>query len=142
MQTRGRSSRCSPGRAQTARPAPGLGSRWSRSSPRCTAAASGSRTATAAGPRSASTCPIVWWSRYRDSGVPRGLVLALALVLAAASATVAHADGDPASDVLPLNSVYFPLTAPSADAQSTLKNAVDGVYASGQRVKVAVIATK
>jgi hypothetical protein len=74
--------------------------------------------------------------------VPRGLVLALAVALAATSATVARADGDPASDVLPINQVYFPLTAPSAGAQSALKNAVDAVYADGQRVKVAVIATK
>jgi len=74
--------------------------------------------------------------------VPRSLVLALVVALAAVSATAARGDGDPASDVLPTNSVYFPLTAPSAEAQSALKNAVDSVYASGQRVKVAVIAAK
>src|SRR5207253_9142514 len=64
-----------------------------------------------------------------------------AAVLAALSTGDARADGDPASDVLPTDSIYFPLSAPSADAQSSLTSAVSAVYANGDRVKVAVIAT-
>jgi hypothetical protein len=74
--------------------------------------------------------------------VSRGLVLlALALAVAALAASAARADGDPASDVLPIDPIYFPISAPSTDARSTLKSAVDGVYAKGDRLKVAVIAT-
>jgi hypothetical protein len=69
------------------------------------------------------------------------VLLVLALAAAALSASGARADGDPASDVLPIDPIYFPISAPSADARSTLKSAVDGVYAKGDRVKVAVIAT-
>ena len=70
----------------------------------------------------------------------RGLSLVLACLAAAGAAGGALADGDPASDVLPTESVYFPLTPPSADAQSALTSAVNGVYSNGNRVKVAVIA--
>jgi len=72
--------------------------------------------------------------------VRRGLSLVLACLAAAGAAGGALADGDPASDVLPTESVYFPLTPPSADAQSALTSAVNGVYSNGNRVKVAVIA--
>jgi hypothetical protein len=67
--------------------------------------------------------------------------LALACVTAAIAAPAALADGDPASDVLPTESVYFPISAPSPDAQRALSSAVNAVYANGNRVKVAVIAT-
>jgi len=70
-----------------------------------------------------------------------GLGLLLACLVAAAAAAGALADGDPASDVLPTDSVYFPISAPSGDAQSALTSAVNAVYADGNRVKVAVIAT-
>ena len=71
-----------------------------------------------------------------------GLWLVLvACVTAAIAAPAALADGDPASDILPTDSVYFPISAPSQDAQSGLSSAVNGVYANGNRVKVAVIAT-
>ena len=73
--------------------------------------------------------------------VRRGLAVALTILLAAVCASLARADGDPASDILPTDSVYFPLSAPSADAQSALTSAVGAVYANGDRVKVAVIAT-
>jgi hypothetical protein len=62
-------------------------------------------------------------------------------VTAAIAAAAALADGDPASDVLPTDSVYFPISAPSADAQSSLSGAVSAVYSDGNRVKVAVIAS-
>jgi hypothetical protein len=73
--------------------------------------------------------------------VRRGLAIFAALLAAATTASLAHADGDPASDVLPTDSVYFPINAPSQDAQSALTSAVDAVFANGNRVKVAVIAT-
>jgi hypothetical protein len=70
-----------------------------------------------------------------------GLWFVLACVTAAIAAAAALADGDPASDILPTDSVYFPLATPSQDAQSSLSSAVSAVYANGNRVKVAVIAT-
>jgi hypothetical protein len=76
---------------------------------------------------------------YRGA-VRRGLAVAFTILAAAISASVARSDGDPASDILPTDSVYFPLTPPSADAQSALSSAVSGVYSNGNRVKVAVIA--
>jgi hypothetical protein len=66
--------------------------------------------------------------------------LVAAAVVAALCASSARADGDPASDVLPTASVYFPFDAPSAEARAALSSAVAAVYASGYRVKVAVIA--
>jgi hypothetical protein len=71
--------------------------------------------------------------------VRRGL--AVVLTILAASASIARADGDPASDVLPTASIYFPFKSPSRQAQSALTSAVDAVYAKGDRVKVAVIAS-
>jgi hypothetical protein len=62
-------------------------------------------------------------------------------VTAAIGAAAALADGDPASDILPTDSVYFPLTPSSPDAQTALSSAVNAVYSDGNRVKVAVIAT-
>jgi len=57
----------------------------------------------------------------------------------AVSAGSARADGDPASDVLLEQNVYFPYRAPSPAVRSTLTRAADGVYARGGRVKVALI---
>ena len=79
--------------------------------------------------------------RCYGGAVRRGLAIFAALLAAATTASLAHADGDPASDVLPTDSVYFPINAPSQDAQSALTSAVDAVFANGNRVKVAVIAT-
>ncbi len=59
---------------------------------------------------------------------------------AAIATAAALADGDPASDILPTNSVYFPISTPAPDAASALTSAVNAVYANGNRVKVAVIA--
>lgn len=72
----------------------------------------------------------------------RGLGPVLACAAAALVVVVpALADGDPASDILPTDSVYFPINQPSQDAQSALTSAVNAVYANGDRVKVAVIAS-
>ena len=69
----------------------------------------------------------------------RALVLALLLALLAPAA--ARADGDPASDVLPVEDVYLPVAPPSADAAETLRRSTAAVYAGGDRIKVAVIGT-
>jgi hypothetical protein len=73
--------------------------------------------------------------------VRRGLAVPLSILAAVALAPLARADGDPASDILPTDSVYFPISAPSSGAQSALTSAVSAVYSNGDRVKVAVIAT-
>jgi hypothetical protein len=73
--------------------------------------------------------------------VRRGLAVGLAALAAATAASIGRADGDPASDVLPTDSVYFPISPASGDAQSSLTSAVNAVYSNGDRIKVAVIAT-
>ena len=73
-------------------------------------------------------------------GVRRVLALAAVAVIAASAAPVSRADGDPASDTLLEQSVFFPYDAPSQSAQRELQQAVDRVYAHGNRIKVAVIA--
>jgi hypothetical protein len=64
------------------------------------------------------------------------------LALALAFAPVAHADGDPASDALIVQNVFFPYPTPPGGATSSLANAVESAYAKGYRVKVAVIASQ
>jgi hypothetical protein len=54
----------------------------------------------------------------------------------------ARADGDPASDYLIAQNIYAPVPAPSGAAVTALRGAIAAVYASQQRVKVAVIASK
>jgi hypothetical protein len=66
----------------------------------------------------------------------------LAAVCALLVVPFALADGDPASDVLPTADVYFPLATPSGSARTGLASAVAQVYAHGNRLKVAVIATR
>jgi len=68
-----------------------------------------------------------------------GRALALALVAACLTATTARADGDPPSDVLLLQNVYFPFSPTTRPAQVALSQAVDGVYGHGDRVKVALV---
>jgi hypothetical protein len=72
-------------------------------------------------------------------GARRALVLAAVAVVAALAASVSRADGDPASDTLLEQSVFLPYDVPSQSAQLALQQAVDRVYAQGDRVKVAVI---
>lgn len=69
-------------------------------------------------------------------------VAAAVLLVAALGATVALADGDPASDVLVSSDVFFPSPAPTSAAQARLTESVKAVVAHGDRVKVAVIASK
>lgn len=68
-------------------------------------------------------------------------VLAAAVVAVGPAATTARADGDPPSDVLLLQNVYFPYRLPSAAARAELQHAADAVYARGDRVRVALIFT-
>jgi hypothetical protein len=66
-------------------------------------------------------------------------VFALAVVVACLTAGAARADGDPASDTLLLQNVFFPYSSPTRAAQTALQSAVADVYAHGDRVKVALI---
>jgi hypothetical protein len=69
------------------------------------------------------------------------LVVAL-LALACVVAGAARADGDPASDVLYTENVYLPYDAPPPSAATTLRKAIESVYAKHYRVKVAVIGSQ
>jgi hypothetical protein len=64
---------------------------------------------------------------------------AVAALVAAAATAAARADGDPASDYLLLQNVFFPYAAPSPSVRASVEQAVDGVYDHGNRVKVALI---
>jgi hypothetical protein len=70
-----------------------------------------------------------------------GRVAAVVPLAALAFVASAHADGDPASDVLFLRNVFLPDPAPSAAASRALGHAVTVVYARRYRVKVAVVET-
>jgi len=72
-------------------------------------------------------------------GARRALVLAGVAAIVALPASVSRADGDPASDTLLEQSVYFPYDAPSRAVELALQQAVDRVYANANRIKVAVI---
>jgi len=72
----------------------------------------------------------------------RGVVTLAAVCLALACAAIAFADGDPASDTLIVQNVFFPYPTPSASATTALANVVDSAYAKGYRVKVAVIGSE
>ena len=77
------------------------------------------------------------------TGRPRGSRVRRALVLAAAVACLtaggAGADGDPASDTLLEQNVYFPYQLPTQAARTALQHAIDEVYTNGDRVKVALV---
>ena len=66
-------------------------------------------------------------------------VLATAVVAAWPAVSPSRADGDPPSDVLLLQSVYFPYRSPSAAVRAELQRAADAVYAHGNRIRVALI---
>jgi hypothetical protein len=68
-----------------------------------------------------------------------GCVVLTSLAL---GAPVARADGDPASDVLFFQDVFFPYPPPPASARARLSRAVATTYARGFRIKVAVVATR
>jgi hypothetical protein len=63
-----------------------------------------------------------------------------AAVVALGLAGAARTDGDPASDTLVYQNVFFPYPAPSRDAQRALTAEVTSVYRAGYRLKVAVVA--
>lgn len=65
--------------------------------------------------------------------------LLLAAVLLAATGGTARADGDPPSDVLPFQDVYFPFEAPPQDARQRLLDAVAASNRANRPIKVAVI---
>jgi hypothetical protein len=66
-----------------------------------------------------------------------------ALALLATTAPPGYADGDPASDVLVFQDVYFPSSPPPAKTQmERLKRAVTTTYSRNFRIKVAIIATR
>lgn len=68
-------------------------------------------------------------------------VLATAIVAALVLAGTAAADGDPASDYLLGQNTYLPTPPPPPSAAAALNQAVAEVWASGDQIKVAVIAT-
>lgn len=74
-------------------------------------------------------------------GRRHALALAAAVAVATLLSPIARGDGDPASDVLLGQSIYFPYTAPSQSEEGALGRAVNSVYARGDRVKVALIYT-
>jgi hypothetical protein len=69
---------------------------------------------------------------------------ALVAVLALLVVPAAHADADPASDILYTQRIYLPFFGEKvSDANAnTLKKVVDQAWAKGYKVKVALIATK
>jgi len=68
----------------------------------------------------------------------------IAMVFAAAllAAAGAHADGDPASDVLPAADVFLPYPAPHKDVAGALEKLVASANTGGNRLKVAVVASR
>jgi hypothetical protein len=72
-------------------------------------------------------------------GVRRAFVLAAVAAIVAMQVPASRADGDPASDMLLEQSVFFPYNAPSQSARLALQQAVGRVYAHGNRIKVALI---
>jgi hypothetical protein len=71
--------------------------------------------------------------------VTRRAAVAAAAVAIALTAAAARGDGDPASDYLLDQNVFFPYQLPSPQVRAALDQAVDAVYARGDRVKVALI---
>lgn len=65
--------------------------------------------------------------------------LAAVAVAAGLGAPASRADGDPASDYLLTQNVFFPYESPSRQARVALERAAASVFAHGERVKVAVI---
>jgi hypothetical protein len=61
------------------------------------------------------------------------------LLIATAWPASAHADGDPASDVLITDDVFLPYQQPSADQVAKLRRVIAASRSAGQPVRVAVI---
>lgn len=75
-----------------------------------------------------------------NAWVRRGLVVVAVVLCVGAPASVARADGDPASDVLPIQDVFTAYPPPSN--VHGLNASVQKAFAAGNRVKVAVIASR
>lgn len=70
----------------------------------------------------------------------RALAAAVLIALATAvTAAVSRADGDPASDYLLTQNVFFSYQSPSQAASTALENAANDVYRHGGRIKVALV---
>jgi hypothetical protein len=74
--------------------------------------------------------------------VLRAAVMLAGVVVACALAGAARADGDPASDILVEENVFLPYQRPAPAVSTSLARQIAAVYASGNRIKVAVIAAK
>jgi hypothetical protein len=72
----------------------------------------------------------------------RFLALATLVLVASLCAGTARADGDPASDVLYVQDVFYPYPTPPADAVAALEAIVKQANAGGLRLKVAVLASQ
>jgi hypothetical protein len=79
------------------------------------------------------------WRTGRPRGSRARRALAVAVATACLTATAARADGDPASDALLVQNVFFPFRSPGPEAQAALQHAVRVVYGHGDRVKIALI---
>jgi hypothetical protein len=89
---------------------------------------------TASGARGSETIP------SPGARALRALVAAAVVALiAATAASLARADGDPASDNLLAQNVFLPYQQPSPQAGNALEQAANDVYLHGNRIKVAVI---
>jgi hypothetical protein len=66
-------------------------------------------------------------------------LLAVLLMAAAAHPAAAHANGDPASDVLISDDVFLPYQKPSGDQVAKLRRVIAAARSAGQSVRVAVI---
>jgi len=67
------------------------------------------------------------------------LAAAVAFAAVAAAAPVSLADGDPASDELLFQNVYFPAQSPSRASCEALDRVASAAYRRGERVKVAIV---
>ena len=94
------------------------------------------------GPRNACRpAPRGRWGRLCTSGGQVAVALTAASVLGGVTASVARADGDPASDALISSNVFYPYSSPVAQsAQNVLNRAVAAAHRDGVPLKVAIIA--
>lgn len=69
-------------------------------------------------------------------------VLAALFLVASLGAATAHADGDPASDILFIQDVFLPYPKPTPEVSAALFTAVGAVNKGGLKLKVAVVASQ
>lgn len=68
--------------------------------------------------------------------------IATGIAVSLLAAAGARADGDPASDVLPAADVFLPYPAPHKDVAAALEKLVASANTGGNRLKVAVVASR